>query len=252
MRVHLHNGVLNRKHNSLPNLLSTTFCWLRRGAISRNSQSCNSGSNVAVNLGLFILDRNYRVVQTAIRDCLGVLKKLLNIEVEDVITQRYRLGAVQTLMTFIYVFFVVGDLALGWVVLTKNFVNLVVLMIAGVVVLVTILALSIDFVVLNYRYGMVDWVMDKLECKQGESVRIIMTNLGNKDFPNKPLAENKEMWKLVRQCDAAGPKKNPNGIMSTIEGTIVCRQGQARLDSVYHYLFLSRSLLNYTLEALQG
>jgi len=183
------------------------------------------GVTLLLILGLFILDRNYRVVQTAIRDRLLVLEKLLNIEVSDVITQRYRMGAVQSLMTFIYVFFVVGDLALGWVVLTKDFVNLVILMIAGATVLVTILALSIDVVVLNYRYGMVDWVIDKLECKQGESVRIIMTNLGIKDFPNDPLPRKVEMWKLVRQCDAAGLTKNPNGTVKTIEEAKVCRHG---------------------------
>jgi hypothetical protein len=150
---------------------------------------------------LYILDRNYLVLQRAAATRASILEKILNIELSDVITQRHRKNGVRYLMTSVYLFFILAVCLLGNAVLPTTSTYLYAFAI-GLAIIVVVL--SFDFVVMRYRYGMIDWMLDKLECKQGDEVRIIMTNLTNGDFPKKgcPISSTEKMWKLVKEDDS--------------------------------------------------
>lgn len=189
------------------------------------------GVTLLLILGLYILDRNYRVFQKAASTRINVLEKLLNIELSDVITQRYRKSLVEAFMTVVYLCFVAGVGLLGLAVLSNS---LIYLLTATLIVGLVILILSIDFFVVKFRYGMIDWILDKLECKQGDEVRIILTNLSGKDFPKEALAEEVVMWKFVKQCD--NPNKMDNNDKKILRTGVLCKGFQ--IDPSHNYIWI--------------
>lgn len=157
-------------------------------------------------LGVNILDRNYRTIEKAIFTRITVLEKLLNIEISDIISQRFNLVWIQDFITLVYLLFVSGVLILGYVVL--GIYSFIVLLVLSLFAIVPILFLSRDYVLDLFGCGYVDWILDKIECKQGDQVRIVMTNLGKEDFPKIAGSLDGEiMWKLVNQCDDANSMK---------------------------------------------
>lgn len=163
------------------------------------------GVTLLLILGLYILDRNYRVFQKAASTRANVLERLLNIELSDVITQRYRLNTVDKFVTALYFIFVFGVGLLATAVLSETPELLLLVYLAAFATSGAIVVLSFDSVLMKFGYGMVDWFLDKTECTQGDEVRVIMTNIGNEPFPSPqhPLKKGEVMWKLVKQCENA-------------------------------------------------
>lgn len=153
--------------------------------------------------GLYILDRNYKVFQRAANDRANVLERVLNIELSDVITQRYRQDEVYNFVVVLYLFFILGVVLLGLTVLSATL--LIWLVIAALATSGFILYFARDDSLMKYDYGKVDWILDKTECKQGDEVRVIMTNLNKTSFPSPdhPISKGEVMWKLVKECDNA-------------------------------------------------
>lgn len=156
------------------------------------------GVTILLIFGIYIMDRNYLVYQKAANARAMVLERILNIELSDGIIQRFRMAWIHISVTVIYLFFIVGVLLLGSAVLSSS---LNYLYLSGSIIAILVIVLSRDFVLLHYRYGMMDWILDRLECKQGDEVRIIMTNISDKVLPKRdyPIAEGEVMWKLVKE-----------------------------------------------------
>lgn len=156
------------------------------------------GVTILLIFGIYIMDRNYRVFQKAANTRANILERVLNIELSAVITQRYRMSRVHNFFMSIYLLFILGVCLLGRAVLSSS---LNYLYLFGSIIAILVIVLSFDFVLLRYRYGMMDWILDRLECKQGDEVRIIMTNMSDRVLPKRdyPIAEGEVMWKLVEE-----------------------------------------------------
>ncbi|PVX27008.1 MAG: hypothetical protein CW716_04480 [Candidatus Bathyarchaeum sp.] len=201
------------------------------------------GVTMLLIFGLFLLDRNFRVLHKAVSIRTNILERLLNIEVTDVISQRYMLSGIQICVTTLYLFFIVAACLLGSQVLSRTmiFVYGMGVFLGGLIVL-----LSFDFVVLRYRYRMIDWIVDKTECKQGDGIRIIMTNICGKDFPKDEFKAETLMWKLTKEENdnglrfgevPAGFKLSPSDNKIWILETGETDKGEKELDVGIYRLF---------------
>lgn len=161
------------------------------------------GITLLLIFGLYILDRNYRVFQKAASTRANVLERVLNIELSQVITERYRTKRVYNFVIALYLLFIFGVCLLGLAVLSVT--PLILLLIAASVTCGFIVYLASDDSLMKYDYGKIDWILDRTECKQGDDVRVIMTNLGDEPFPSPhhPISKGEVMWKLVKQYDNA-------------------------------------------------
>jgi hypothetical protein len=161
------------------------------------------GVTLLLIFGLYTLDRNYRVFQKAASTRANVLERVLNIELSQVITERYRTKRIHNFVTALYLLFILGVCLLGLAVLSGTL--LILLLIAAGVTSGFVLYLSPDDSLMKYEHGRVDWILDKTECKQGDDVRVIMTNLNDKPFPspNHSISQGEVMWKLVKQQNNA-------------------------------------------------
>ncbi|MFB0503705.1 MAG: hypothetical protein ACETWE_07725 [Candidatus Bathyarchaeia archaeon] len=154
------------------------------------------GVTLLLIFGLFLMDRNYRVFQKAAATRAEILERVLNIELTEYITHRYKERNIGGFVTTVYLVFILGVQILGLAVLSNS---LIVLAGAVVITCFSILFLSFDYPFLGYRYGKIDWMLDRLECEQGEEVRIIVTNIGKKRFAKKEFPKGTVMWKLVKE-----------------------------------------------------
>jgi hypothetical protein len=148
-------------------------------------------------IGLFMIDTYYRLFQKTANIRSRILEKVLNIELSDAITQRYHSSIInQYLVSGVYCIFILGVLSLGISVLSNSlfWLSLIVL---GSLLAVMVLSLGARFFYfIHYDYGLMDWILDRLECGVGDEVRVIMTNIGDEPIP---ISANKAMWNLFKE-----------------------------------------------------
>lgn len=144
---------------------------------------------------LSMIDHNYRVFLRAAATRARILERNLNLDLTEVIEQRYKIGRLDIFFTFIYVAFTCGILILG-VVSFSDFSYFYILLIAWIFAISAIGILSLKVLTLSSPYGEMDWTLDRLDYNSGDEIRITLTNLDETtlDYPEDTI-----MWKLFKQ-----------------------------------------------------
>ena len=145
-------------------------------------------------VALQLIDRNYVVFQRAAATRAKVLERILNLELTEVISQRYTKTHVQSYVTGVYAFFTLGVSVLGAAVLYPNYIYIAFL---GLVAIIAQILVMI-FVRLHYPYGRIDWTLDRLQCNSGDEVGITLTNLSGETIEFK---QGDIMWQIVKEDD---------------------------------------------------
>jgi hypothetical protein len=147
-------------------------------------------------IALHLIDRIYQVIQEAVSTRAKILERTLNLELTEDIAFRYETNRLRWYVAGVYIAFTIGVSILGGAILYPNYIYIVPL---GLVVIVTLI-LIVRRVKPHYKHGMIDWSLDRLECRPNEEVGITLTNLGEREIK---FNENKEanyiMWKIVRE-----------------------------------------------------
>ena len=126
---------------------------------------------------LHLIDENYAVLEEAAAKRALVLEQELNIELTDVITDRYNKNKVKRRVLIVYLLFAVGVFALGYFVFMYDPLYIYALGIGTFVAAGTMVGTRRS-VKLEYRFGEgKDWTIEPLECTRGDHVRITLTNL---------------------------------------------------------------------------
>lgn len=151
---------------------------------------------------LSMIDRNYRVFLRAAATRARILERNLNLDLTEVIEQRYKMRKLDNFFTGIYIVFTFGILILG-VVAFSDFSYFYVLVMAWMCAFIAILALNSKVFTLSFPYGEMDWTLDRLEYDSDSEIRITLTNLDE-----KPLKFFKDtiMWKIIKEGEKSPVK----------------------------------------------
>lgn len=153
-------------------------------------------------VALQLIDRNYQIFQRAAATRARVLERVLNLELTEVISQRYERANVQWYVTAVYLFFVAGVSILGVFALYPNYFYITILLIFAVVAIIAEYLVFKYKVRVRYPYGMMDWTIDRLQCNEGDEIGITLTNLEEKKIK---FTKGDTMWKIVKEGDEKVP-----------------------------------------------
>lgn len=154
--------------------------------------------NFGLIVTLLLLDRNYRVFQTAAATRATVIERKINLELTEVISQRYDLTKVPDYITGLYIAFTILVLFMGFAVLSETY-KLGLFVVWGIaIVIIHIVNSTIHR--LTFPFGELDWTLDPLQCKKDEQVEITVNNLGKKTIE---FEKNKIMWKILKEDDGS-------------------------------------------------
>lgn len=149
---------------------------------------------------LLLVDRNYQIFQRAAATRAKILERRLNLELTEVIAQRYRTQSVQDYVTSVYMLFTGGVFFLGVAALSDP-ITILVLLIAWIGTIYAIYRAN-NRIGMRYPYGTLDWTIDRLQCKSGETIQITLTNLSaDKEIPKDPFPSGTVMWQIVPEDD---------------------------------------------------
>jgi hypothetical protein len=153
--------------------------------------------NILLIAALTIIERNFLVIQKAAATRARVLERTMNLELSEIITQRFHAAGLEIFATGLYTFFVLIVILLGWVTIETLYLQLAITA-AGIFAIAAILLIR-NYITIDYPHGELDWTIDRLRCTQGDEVGITLTNLAEnplifKVTPGKP----KVMW-LIRE-----------------------------------------------------
>jgi hypothetical protein len=128
-------------------------------------------------MAIALIERNYQLFIKAINQRALVLERLLNIELSEVITLRYRVGRGRLFCDAVYLLFVSVIVLLGYATLMPDDPTLFVALCAVSAFAVVVIIWIMEWSDLAYHHGEVDWSLDRIQCGQGDSVAITLTNL---------------------------------------------------------------------------
>lgn len=124
-----------------------------------------------------------------------VLERKLNIELSEIIADRYRSEHINRDVLGVYILFILGVLTLGWFSMGTN--NVIYLTILGLIAIIaTVLPL---FLKLDYKYVYSeDWTVSPLESSMDGVIKITINNLGESvsDKQAKELFKEKYHTKM--------------------------------------------------------
>jgi hypothetical protein len=152
---------------------------------------------------LLMIDRNYRVFQRAAATRAKIIERNLNLELTEVIAQRYDLRNLSGFITGIYLAFACGVLVLGLVAFT-DIIYFFILLIVWVGAISAIFILNSRVLTLSFPYGMMDWTLDRLECNSGDEIKITLTNLDYDPLPTFPTGT--VMWEIMKEEETSPVK----------------------------------------------
>jgi hypothetical protein len=182
-------------------------------------------------LALYIIDKNYTVVQRAAKTRALVLEKKLNIELSEIITDRYRIEHINRDVLIVYGSFMLSVLFLGCFSLGDEYKYSVILVL--IAALATILAYRLSSVY-KYKYSYSeDWTISPLECSVEGVVKITLNNLG--DSVDDKCAKKLLGTKYIKGIKIPKPilfKKNDLlwEIISEESGEVIKRTANRDLD----------------------
>ena len=134
--------------------------------------------NLLLILAVVVIDRNVTVIQYSAATRTRILERALNLEFTETTTKGYRGAKCEKWFTRLYSFFVVIILILGCFVLFPNFLLISILAVIGLITIRSIIEIRKPKV--KYEHGPMDYTIDKLHCKIGDTIAITLTNLGRK------------------------------------------------------------------------
>ena len=143
---------------------------------------------------LYLNDRNYRVFQRAAATRATVLERKLNLELTEVIAQRYQNERVGVFAFLLYAAFTIGVFILGLVALSQV-TNIVLLSIAFSISIAAIVLLDRSIVKFKYPYGAIDWTLDRLQLNPGDKLHITLTNLSKSEIT---YPKDSVLWKIAK------------------------------------------------------
>lgn len=176
--------------------------------------------NILLIVGLAIIDRNYHVIQRAANTRARVLERRLNLELSEVITQRFWYARVGSLTTVLYLLFVVAVMFLGFFALSPEGIYWALLVICGIIAMGVIIVVLL-YIRVEYPYGKIDWTVDRLRCTRKDKVYITLTNL-NRDgeetlkFPTG-VKESEVMWVVRKEGDTTSASGESGKITTKLE-----------------------------------
>jgi len=140
---------------------------------------------IAFIVTLRLLDHDYQQFQSAASIRARILERMLNIEVTETISEKYKRDKLYNWNLGVYIGFVIIALFIGLMILPYGMYWLVASGFAFVgIVLIFIIKYSKNLKVNLHHHGTElkeDWTIDRVSCKQGEKVRITITNLDEKN-----------------------------------------------------------------------
>lgn len=132
--------------------------------------------NILLIVALTTIDRNFSVIQKAGASRARVLERTMNLELSEVITQRYKGARLDYFATGLYTVFIVAVMFLAGVILHYSGIYYWVLIVTGLIAIFVSIAIR-QYVKVEYPYGEIDWTIDRLRCTQGDIIGITLTNL---------------------------------------------------------------------------
>jgi len=182
-------------------------------------------ANLLLIIAVVVIDRNFIIIQKAAASRARVLERTLNLELTEVITHRYRSAKVEWWVTGLYSFFVSIVLTLGFFVFSENLPLFLVLLICGIITIFVIVGIRTSMNI-EYKYGPIDFTLDRLHCTKGDKVAITVTNLEKEDIIIEPTdclmsvkdENGKELKKLnVKEKVTIGDRGSYTFLLNTDE-----------------------------------
>ena len=153
--------------------------------------------NILLIVGLTTIDRNLSVIQKAGASRARVLERAMNLELSEVITQRYRGARLDYFATGLYAVFVVAVMFLASFILDQSGFYYWFLMATGIGAITLLIAIR-HYIKVEYPHGKIDWTLDRLGCTEGDKIRITLTNLSKKELP---FSASTVMWEVREEGD---------------------------------------------------
>jgi len=136
---------------------------------------------IAVNLLLIVsmrlIDRNYQVFQAAAATRALVLERFLNLELTEIISDRYAERGVAWYVTGVYCLLAAGVMFLGGAALGAGEVSALIWTSVGVAVVLAAIGCTVR---VEFPNGQMDWTLESVDCTKGDTVGITVTNLSGK------------------------------------------------------------------------
>jgi hypothetical protein len=175
---------------------------LRSGGVtmSDSAKVAVFGVTMLLILALHLIDQNYKFYQRAANMRALVLERKLNLELSEIITDRYKAKDINKRVLLLYIVFIVGVLCLGGVALYPNLLYIAGLSaIALAAICLTILTFLLD-TTFKYKYKE-DWTISPLECTPTDKVTITLTNLSPNEIKLKDLKDAQKRLKAKLDLD---------------------------------------------------
>ncbi len=192
---------------------------------------------------LRIIEKNYELFQRAASTRAVIIERHLDMELSEVISDKYKRGHITWLVTGAYSGFagsvgILGVSVLQGSPLESRYVMLVT--IGAILVMVMISRLG-----LRYPHGYVDWALGPTEIWEGESLRVTVTNLAPAIRYEKDEAREKAQWnplgltyylqrsgRSLRRQYATLKRLTWDGLFGSREETIIFSKGDVAFDIV--------------------
>ncbi|HEY8086704.1 MAG TPA: hypothetical protein VIF09_02635 [Polyangiaceae bacterium] len=154
-----------------------------------------------------LLEKSNQLLQTAAAQRAQVIERHLGLELCDIIVERYRAERWWWQADALYCCFVLAVALVGG--LAGGFEDGRALVIVRCILLAALVAVSwaaiywISSQEVEYRRVQEDdWSLDRVECQQGESIRIMYTRWGTTQWP---FTKGSVIWHVQRRVDGAAP-----------------------------------------------
>lgn len=165
--------------------------------------------NLLVIVAATAIDRNYTVIIKAAASRARVLERALNLELTEIITRRYRSAHTEKVITGLYSFFMAMVLILGVFVLGHDM-NLLLLLLVFVSIAIGAVVVIRTYISVEYTHGPIDYTLDRLQCTQGDTVAITLTNLEN---PEIIIEKDAIVWEIRGQGNTSVYPEKANRII---------------------------------------
>jgi hypothetical protein len=194
--------------NAITSTLTDSAAQGTANATAAQAASSQSSIPELFNLGIFIVtlilivalhyfDKNYRVFQQAACTRAMVIERKLNLELTEIIKDRYGRGRIIQNILTVYLLFMAGVGILGGCILFPDW-NLIYWLSGCTIVAMGFLVFE-DTLKLDYKKQGInplqeDWTISPLECTPQDELRVTLNNLGNVPIT---IEEGGLIWKII-------------------------------------------------------
>ena len=152
--------------------------------------------NILLIVGLTTVDRNFSVIQKAGASRARVLERIMNLELSEIITLRYRGAKLDYFATGLYTVFVLAVMFLAGVIFDYSGIYYWLLLLSGIIGIVVLIVIRHYYIKVEYPSGKIDWTIDRLRCTKGDQIGITLTNLNSED---ETFEAQTVMWEVRKE-----------------------------------------------------